>query len=151
MLGTAYTVLGEASETTAQSLIRLTAPADAVLVITKAWIGIDDVDDLNEPMSAQIHIASTAGTGAAVTPRPMNVGVTGLGATAIESITADPTAGNILVKEPFNAAAGWVWTPFDESEALVVSPSDIIVLHLATAPSAAMNIISGMTFYEIGG
>ena len=131
--------------------IRLTAPSDAILVITKAWIGIDDVDDLNEPMSGQINRASSAGTGAAVTPRAMAVGTGALGATAIESITADPTPGDILVKEPFNAASGWVWTPYDESEAIIVSPSGIIVLHLPVAPSAAMNIISGFTFYEVGG
>ncbi len=149
MLGIPYTVIGEASETTVQTLIRLTAPSDAVLAIVKAWVGQDSVDDLNEVSSVQIHRASTAGTGASQTPLPLQ-GVVATGATAIDVITSNPSAGDILVKEPFNLAAQWVWTAADENDTIIVPPSGIIVLHLAVAPSAAMNVVSGITFYEIG-
>lgn len=151
MLGIPFTVqTDQVAETTAQSLIRLSAPSTAVLAIVKAWVGQDNVDALNEPLGIQIHEASTDGTGSSITARAIGGHNQTFGGTAIGSITLDPTEGNILVREAFNAAAGWVWTPFDESDCLVVAPSQRIVLHLDTAPSVSMNFSAGFTFYEIG-
>jgi hypothetical protein len=151
MLGIPFTVqTDQVAETTVQSLIRLSAPSTAVIAVVKAWVAQDSVDNLNEVLGVQIHEASTDGTGASVTARAIGGHNGTFGGTAIGTITADPTAGNILVREGFNAAAGWVWTPFDESDALVIAPSGRLVLHLDTAPSESMNFSAGFTFYEIG-
>lgn len=150
MIGIPFTVLGDASETTAQSLIRLSAPSTAAVAVVKAWVGQIDVDDLNEVLEVRLHAASTDGTGSTVTARPVGGHDGTFGGSAIESITADPSPGNVFVQESFNAAAGWVWTPFDESDCIVLAPSARLVLHLTGIPSESMQFVSGMTFYEIG-
>ena len=152
MLGRPYTVIMDAvSVSAAADLIRLSAPADAIVAITKAWVGQESTDDLNEVNAVQLQRASTDGTGTAATARQMSDGDPAFGGTAVVNLTAATTAGNILVRENFNFAAGWVWTPYDLSEAIIVSPSQRIVLRLDVAPSAAMTLTAGLQFHEIGG
>jgi len=152
MIGRSYTVLMDAiSVSAAIDLIRLSAPSDAVVMLTKAWVGQETVDNLNEVSAVQIQRASTDGTGTAATARPMSDGDPAFGGTAVTNLTAATTAGNILVRENFNLAAGWVWTPFDLSEAIIVSPSQRAVLRLEVAPSAAVTLTAGLQFHEIGG
>lgn len=151
MLGLPFTVqTDQVAEATTQDLIRLSAPSTAVVAVVKAWMGQDNVDNLNEPLAAQIHKATTDGTGTTITARPVGGHDGTFGGTAIGSITADATEGNILVREGWNAAAGWVWTPFDESDCIVLAPSERLVLRLDVTPSVSMNFSAGFTFYEIG-
>lgn len=152
MIGRPYTVVMDAASiSAAKDLIRLSAPADSALLITKAWVGQESLDDLNEVNAVQIQRASTDGTGTSATPRPMSEGDAAFGGTAVVNLTANTTAGNILVRENLNMAAGWVWTPFDLSEAIIVSPSQRIVLRLDVAPSAAQTLTAGFNLVEIGG
>ena len=152
MFGRPYSVIMDAiSVTAAKDLIRLSAPADAALAITKAWLGQEDVDDLNETIAVQLQRASTDGTGTSATARPLAEGDPAFGGTAVVNLTADTTAGVILTRENLNLASGWVWTPFALSEAIIVSPSQRIVLRLENAPAAARTMTAGLQFYEIGG
>lgn len=151
MLGRPYTVIMDAvAVTAAQDLIRLSAPSDAALAITKAWVGQEALDDINEAGAVQIQRASTDGTGTSATARPMREGDAAFGGSAVVDLSADTTAGVILVRENFNFAAGWVWTPYAMEEAIIVPPSGRIVLRLEVAPSASMTMTAGFTFYEIG-
>lgn len=152
MIGRPYTVIMDAvAVSAARDLIRLSAPADSALLVTKAWVGQEALDDLNEVGAVQLQRASTDGTGTSATARPMREGDAAFGGTAVVDLSAATTAGVILVRENFNWAAGWVWTPFDMSEGIIVSPSQRLVLRLETAPSASMTMTAGLTFQEIGG
>ena len=149
MPGRGYTVTADAvSETTAQSLIRLTAPATAILIIDKVTVSQQTVI-VSEMLAIQMHIASTAGTGAAITARPVEAGSTAFGGTALGTITADPTEGNIYHREPWNILAPFVWHPTPE-ERIVVEPSAIFVVHLDIAPAAATLFTTVIAFREIG-
>lgn len=151
MIGRVYTAIMDAvSVSAAKDLIRVSAPSTAALLVTKAWLGQESVDDLNEVGAVQLMRASTDGTGTSGTANPMSDGDSAFGGTFVYNLSADTTAGTILVRENLNMAAGWVWTPFDFSEGIIVPPSGRIVLRLDVAPSAAMTVTAGMQFHEIG-
>lgn len=151
MLGRAYSVVMEATAVAAaKDLIRLSAPSTGIVVVTKAWIGQEATDDLNEAMGAILQSASSDGTGTSATPVAKEAGSTAFGGSAVVDLSADTTQSDVYVREAWNLAAGWVWTPFSEDDAIVVSPSARVVLRLPTAPSASMTITAGMEFREIG-
>ncbi len=150
MPGRIYTVVADAvSETTAQSLIRLTAPTDAVLEILKVTVTQETLV-ASEQLAIQIHRGGSAGTGAAVTARQNEEGDPAFGGTAIGTITADPTIGNVLHRAAWNVLAPFEWHPTPE-ERKFVSPSGVIVVHLDIAPSGATLFTTEIAFAEIGG
>ena len=150
MPGRIYTLVADAvSETTAQSLIRATSPSDAVCEILKVMVTQETLT-ASEMLAIQIHRASTAGTGAAITARQNQEGDSAFGGTAIGTITADPTAGFILHRAGWNVLAPFEWHPTPEEEKYV-SPSQIIVVHLDVAPSVAALFTTEITLGEIGG
>lgn len=136
--------------TAAADLIRVSAPSDAILLVTKAWLGQEAGDDLNEASAVQLQRSSTDGTGTAATPAPHDAGDSAFGGTAVTDLSVDTTLSTLILRENWNLAAGWVWTPFDLSECIIVPPSGRIVLRLDVAPSASMTISAGLTFHEVG-
>jgi len=47
--------------------------------------------------------------------------------------------------------SGYIWTPANDDEIIVISPGDIIGMNLDVAPSVPMDFSYGMTLREIGG
>jgi len=96
---------------------------------------------------------SATGTGTATTPRPLQSGDAAYGGTVETNSTIEPTydANGILVEEAFNVAVGLVWTPGNDDEVMVISPSALLGVNLDVAPSVSMNFSYGCTLREIGG
>lgn len=149
-LGRAYTVTADAvSETTAQDLVRVTAPATAIVVIDKVTV-TQESQTSSEALAVQLQRSSTAGTGAAIVPEEMELGGGVFGGTALGTITADTTIDGLpLVREGWNVLAPFVWHPTPE-ERIVISPSGIFVVRLDVAPGAAMLLSTVVSFREIG-
>lgn len=57
----------------------------------------------------QLYRVSTAGTGAAVTPNPLDPADVASLADAIDTVTVDPTIGVILMRVPLNQRATYRW------------------------------------------
>jgi len=76
-------------------------------------------------------------------PASLLTGSTTTNAQGIASVTG--TAGNILVRDSFNALNGWEWLPTPECQ-IIVKPSGFLTLQFPTAPAA--NTWSGFIIFE---
>ena len=151
MAGRSYTLVADAvAETTAQDLMRITAPADATVIIDKVTV-TQETQTSSEALAVQLQRSSTAGTGSAITAEQLEEGDAAFGGTAIGTITADTTIdGAPIVREAWNVLAPFVWHPTPE-ERIAVSPSGIFVVRLDVAPGASMTITTTVAFRELGG
>ena len=146
-----YTATTEiAAVAAAQTLLTVAAPADAVVVILRAYMSQEDLT-ASEMLRAQLQRASADGTGTGVTAEQHEVGDAAFGGTVLEDHSVEPTFTGIpLENEEWNVLNGWIWVPMPEDR-VELSPSGIIGLRLDTAPSAGTIIAAGITFGEIGG
>lgn len=149
MLGMGYIAQGTlAAVTTADTLLQVTAPADAIVVITKIEVSQFTLD-ASEDTEIVIRTRGTAGTGGtAVTPRPTQTGFAAAGSTWLASPTAG-TGGNTLIEQGWNVLSPFIWHPTPE-EYIVVSPSGI--LQIATDQTiTSATVHCSVSFMEIGG
>jgi hypothetical protein len=136
-------------------ICRVSAPADAILLVLEAWFGMTGSDDLNEPNSIQMVRLSTDGSaGATLLFEARETGDPATGATGAGMDTGGwtlPTVSDALGgATPFNLATGWNWS-WTQSAPIVVSPSARIGFRISDAPSASMDFSGGLTILEIGG
>lgn len=153
MIGRLYTVgIGGEAQTAAKTLIELAAPADAVVLLERAYIGQSSFDT-SENLAARVQRVTTTGTGTSFTARPVQVGDPAFGGTVETNSTIEPTytASTELIEQGFNVLSGWLWTPANDDEVIVLSPSALLGIALDVAPSASMNFHYGATFREVGG
>ncbi len=149
-MGRLYSVLMDAvSVSAAKDLLRLSAPADAVVVVHEVTVS-QEASETSEQVAIQLQRASTDGTGTSATPRPMEVGSTAFGGTAVVNLTADTTPGDILRREAANLLSGYKYLPTPETRP-VISPSGRFVVRLEDAPAAARTMSVEVIFEEIGG
>lgn len=153
MIGRMYGVgIASQAQTAAKTLIEVAAPADSVVFVERVYIKQTSFDTA-EVLGSTFQRISASGTGTATTPRPMQVGDAAFGGTVETNATIEPTydAAGVLVEEAFNVAVGLVWTPGNDDEVMVISPSALLGVNLDVAPSASMNFSYGCTLREIGG
>lgn len=138
-------------------LFRLSAPADAVLVITEIWWGQGNTDNLNEVNAMSFVRLSTDGTGGATALFEQDesgipaTGATGAGLDA-DGWSAQPTVTDTLGgPRPWNLANGFQWAPKDEGDYILLSPSARFGIRMIRSPSAPMQWYGGCKFREIGG
>ena len=138
--------------TVAKDLIRLSAPADAVLVIHEVTITQEsEAGDSNaEMLAAQVHRASDNGTGTAGVFEKMEEGDNVTGATGVTNLTADTTPTDILRRKGFHAQNGFEFI-FDDDVRPVISPSGRFVLRLDKAPGSSITVTAEIVFEELGG
>lgn len=135
---------------TPRSLIRLSAPADAIVELLRAEIFNGDVENANQ-VSAILQRASTDGTGTAATPAPLEAGDPAFGGTAVVNCTVEPTlSGDPLYQTGFDLRNGMLWVPTPD-ERIILSPSGRIVLRLDSDAGETILIGATLTFREIGG
>ncbi len=142
-----------ATVTTAIDLIRISAPADAVVVVHKVVISQETEfgDAASEQMDIQFHRGSTDGSGGATpTARPLEVGDAVFGGTVATGNTSQSTEGTFLHHEAANVMAGFVWAATPE-ERIVLSPSGRLIVELPTAPDDSIDFRVTAVFEEIGG
>ncbi len=142
-----------AGVTAAIDLIRISAPADAVVVVHKVVITQETEfgDAASEQMDIQFHRGSTDGSGGATpTARPLEVGDAAFGGTVATGNTSQSTEGTFLHHEAANVMAGFVWAATPE-ERIVLSPSGRLIVELPTAPDDSIDFRVFAAFEEIGG
>jgi len=153
MIGDLYSVSASSnSMTTAKTLIELLAPSDAVLFVERVWIKQTSFDT-SENLGTTTQRVSTTGTGTAQTPVPYMFGTTA-SATSVEiDATAEPiyTSNEELLEDGFNVLSGYLWTPANDDEIIVITPAKLLGTNLDIAPSTSMNFSYGCTIREIGG
>lgn len=152
MIGRLYTVaIGAQAQTTAKTLMEVAGASDSVTLLERAYIGQSSFDT-SENLAAKIEDITTTGTGTATTPRPLQEGDSAFGGTVETNSTSEPTySGTVYHEVGFNVLSGFLWTPANDDEVIVVSPSQLVGIMLDVAPSASMNFHYGCTLREIGG
>ncbi len=153
-VGRMYSVSNSvAGVTTAIDLLRISAPADAVIVVHKIIVTQETEfgDAASEQMDIQFHRGSTDGSGGATpTARPLEVGDAAFGGTVATGNTTQSTEGVILHVEAANVMAGFVYPPTPE-ERIVLSPSGRLIVELPTVPDDSIDFRVVAIFEEIGG
>lgn len=152
MIGRLYSVaIGGEAHTAADTLIEIAAPADAVVLLERAYIGQSSFDT-SENLACKIQDVATTGTGTTSTARPLQTGDAAFGGTVKTNLTVEPTYGTAVhLEQGFNVLSGFLWTPANDDEVITVSPSALVGIMLDVAPSASMNFHYGCTVREIGG
>ena len=152
MIGRLYSVaIGAQAQTAAKTLIEVASAADSVTFLERAVIGQSSFDT-SENLAAKIEDITTTGTGTATTPRPFQEGDAAFGGVVETNATIEPTySGTVFVEEGFSVLSGWKWTPANDDECFVISPSQLIGVMLDVAPSASMNFHYYCTLRETGG
>lgn len=149
-MGRLYSVLMDAvSISAAKDLLRLSAPADAVVVIHEVTVS-QEASETSEQVAIQLHRASDDGTGTAATPKQLQSGDPAFGGTAVTDLTANTTATDILRRSAENLLSGYKYLPTPETRP-VISPSGRFVVRLEDAPAAARTVSVEVILEEIGG
>lgn len=145
-----YTAIGShAGLAAADDVLQITAPADKVVFLRRAWIGQDSSTTADQ-IRAVIQRASAAGTGGAVTPEAHDPGDPAAGSTVLTNTTGNATlAGAPLVSEGFDARAGWLWVA-DPTAAIILGGQDVIVLRVEDGPTTSADFEVGFEFAEVG-
>lgn len=152
-VGRLYTVaIGSQAQTAAKTLIEIAAPADAVVFVERIWIKQTSFDT-SENLGVLVQRVTTTGTGTGTTPEPFAVGDAAFGGTVKTNMTVEPTytASTEILEDGFNVLSGWLWTPANDDEIIVLSPSALLGISLDVAPSASMNFSYGCVLREVGG
>ena len=155
MIGRLYSAsIGLQAQTTAKTLIEIAAAADLIVTLERMWISQSSFDT-SENLNAKVEDITTTGTGTtftAPTPAPLVTGDIASTATVKTNFTIEPTySGEIYVSQGFNVLSGWLWTPANDDEVIVVSPSQIAGIRLDVPPSGSMDFRYGLIYREIGG
>jgi len=152
MIGRLYTVaIGAQAQTAAVTLIEIASAADSVSILERAYISQSSFDT-SENLAAKVEDITTTGTGTATTPTPNQEGDAAFGGVVETNASAEPTySGTVFIEQGFNVLSGWLWTPANDDEVIVMSPSQLVGVMLDVAPSGSMNFHYGCTIREIGG
>jgi len=152
MIGREYTVaIGAQAQTAAKTLIEILSAADSVTLLERISVTQSSFDT-SENLNIKIEDITTTGTGTATTPNPYSEGDSAFGGVVETNATIEPTySGVVLWEEGFNVLSGYLWTPANDDEGFVISPSQLIGVRLDVAPSASMNFSYGCVLREMGG
>lgn len=155
MIGRMYGFsIGNQAQTAAKTLMEIASAADGITIMERAYISQSSFDT-SENLGAKVQRVTSTGTGTASSSgvAPFQVGDAAFGGVMETNSTIEPTytASTELVQQGFNVLSGWLWTPANDDEVVVISPSALVGVMLAVAPSASMNFSYGATLREIGG
>ena len=142
MRGVYMASMEDVSVTVAKTLLRVSAPSDAILRVLAAGIGNTD-READEMLGVKVLRVTTDGTGTSETPLALNEEDPAFPGTASKDLTAEPTGGDLILPDAFHIKNGWrfVWPPDQRPR---VAPSGRISLKLDDAPGAATVINAWM-------
>ncbi len=136
-----------------EDIIELLAPSDAVCIIHEVRITQELLlgDASEEQLHVRLNMGANAGSGTpvAITARPHQEGSAAFGGT-VEQNPTQATSNTVIVEEFFNLRVGWLWLPPPEGR-IVVSPSRLFQVELASAPDGDTTISCNLIFEELGG
>ncbi len=144
-----YTITMEAQPVTlAATLIQINAASNRMLVLLYAEV-TQEVSETSEQLAVQILKVTTAGTGTAATPRPVEENQGAAGFTATTDHTVEGTASTVLRRTGGNILNGWIYQPVPESR-LWVPVSGRLAIRLPTAPGASLTMSAYAEVGEVG-
>lgn len=151
-IGGLYSVaIGSQAQTAARTLVEIAAPSDAVVFVERESITQTSFDT-SENLGTKTQDIATTGTGTATTPRPLQGGYAAFGGTVETNSTIEPTYGTpVWIESGFNVLSGFLWTPANDDEVIVISPSQLLGMNLDVAPSGSMDFSYMVTIREVGG
>ncbi len=133
---------------TAVTLLEVTADTETAIKLISAWISprgaiLDQIQEVN------IFINDAAGTGTAITPNPQHEGFAAFGGSARRTVTAEGATPTDIIEDGFHFQNGYRHDPIPE-QMITIKGGSIVGIRLPVAPDAAMGIVAGLTFGEIG-
>lgn len=158
-MGRVYTVTFAAvSVTAAQDFFTIPSSSTQTIKALSAFIGqsSDAGDASAELLRVRVRRASgayTQGTGGTTpTANPHHFSDAAYGGSIHANDTTPGSGGTIatIMEETFNVQSGWYWTPIPE-EALILSPSQFLIVDLPAAPADALTMSGRVTFEVEGG
>lgn len=152
MIGRLYTVaIASQAQTAAKTLVEIASGATDVTMVERLWITQTNFDT-SENLGTTTQRITTTGTGTTTVPEPLAVGDPAYGGTVKTNFTVEPTytATTEILESGFNVLSGYLWTPANDDEVIVIAPSALVGMNLDVAPSATMDFSYGATFREIG-
>ena len=146
-----YVASGDVSSGTAVlDIWQLTAPAAKVVVLHRLSLTQSDTET-DEAFAIALSRATTPGAtgGTAITAQQIDPGDTAVAATVHEAYTTPAGTKTVLYNWGVSALAGFehIWTP---EERPILGGSDIAVLEITSALTAAVTLEWSVTFEEIG-
>ena len=127
-----------------------------VILVERMWVSQTSFDQ-PQMLGLQVKQGDVGGSGTwenSISGKRLNPA---LGSSEELLSTADASVepvytGNILIETSFDVVEGWMWTPANDDEVIVITASadSHIGLKLETAPSQSMDFIVGLTWREIG-
>lgn len=140
---------GNQTISTAITILEITAPSSASLIIRKAWVNESTITTAAQARIQLLRKTATI-TGTASPPSAVAFdGSASSGVTIKWKATAEGTDGNVIVDEGFYIPSGWFWVPPVPEERLIVPPSGIIALKFPAAPTSA-GWSFGINWEELG-
>jgi len=126
---------------TAITALEMTCPSNGVLFVDRIWLEQTTVTAVGTRARAQILFKTAACTGTASPPAPTsNDSLATSGVSVRWVATAEGTAGDIKYDESFDYVAGYLWTPSNARERIVVfggGNHSILALKFPAAPTSA--------------
>lgn len=151
MIGRMFTVaIGNQAQTSAVTLMEILSGAAVVTLIDRIWITQSSLDT-SEQSACKVQRITTTGTGTGTTPEPLDPGTAAFGGTVETDASIEPTytAGTEILEQGFNLLSGFLWTPSNDDEFMVMGGADLIGIMLDVAIAGA-DLNYGCTLREIG-
>ena len=152
MIGSLYGgSINAQAQTAAKTLMNFSAAAASVTLLERLYVGQSSFDT-SETLAIKVQRASADGTGTAITPEKFHLNSAAYAGIVETNDSAEPTYTGIeLISQSFNVLSGFLWTPANDDEVIVLSPSGFGGVRLQVAPSVSMDFHYGFTLREIGG
>lgn len=135
---------------TAQTLITLAAPSDAIVIVDRIEVGQAGYTT-QELLAMHIGKAASQGTGTSADIDAVETGHPAFGGTGNVDHSAEPSTPNPIIKAVWNILAPFEWLRLTSEAELVLSPSEILYVRLDDNPGQALNVVPLIEFREIGG
>jgi len=151
MIGRLYTVaIGAQSQTAAKTLIEILAATNTVNFVERVWITQSNLDT-SENTACKIQRITTTGTGTATTPEPYDPGSAAFGGTVETNSTIEPTytSATEIIEQGFNLLSGFLWTPANDDEIILIPCAGLLGINLDVAIAGAA-LHYGATIRELG-
>ena len=151
MIGMTYTMaLAGSTQSSAKTLMTIDAASTAIVTIEKISISQSTID-ASENTGTTIQVASANGTGTSGTAFAQMAGFSTFGGAIETNHTAEPTytAGSIHWEQGWNILSGFIFTPANDDDVIVLSPSGILGFNLDVAITSA-DLSFSAVFREVG-
>ena len=153
-MGRMYSItFEEVAVTAAQDLFEIISAADSSTVLHSVIVtqSSDAGDAADEQLSCIFHRGVATGSGGtSATPVPLSLGDAAYGGTSEVNNTTQSVEGPILHAEAFNVRGGLYYRPTPE-ERITISPSDVFIIELQTAPTDSLTMSGTAIIEEVGG